>query len=245
MQRFLLEVSDIKSLDVAACSLSSRKITDYKNYFLSGKPFPYLHHEAEFYYSKFYVNENVLIPRPETEFLVDLIVNKHKNQITKVLDVGTGSGVILLSLLKHHVGHVGLGVDISEDALEVARVNARRLNVNATFAKSDRLKNVGGTFDLIVSNPPYIKPHSHKSLVHASVDKYEPHEALYISDDEYDLWFEEFFKSVKAHLKGHFYMEGHELELDQQAKILNTLGFKNVEVINDMSNCKRFLHAFI
>lgn len=239
-----MEVQDIsrKSLDQASCALSEKSIEDLKTTFLSGKPFPYLLKQSEFYHSVFFVNEDVLIPRPETEYLVDIIINEQKN-VQRVLDVGTGSGVILLSLLKHGVGKSGVGADISNEALEVASVNAQRLNLKPEFINSDRLKNITGTFDLIVSNPPYIKTNSHRSLVHESVDHYEPHEALYIPDETYDQWFSEFFLQIKEHLNGAFYMEGHELELDRQAEMLKGSGFKNVKVLNDMTGTKRFLFA--
>lgn len=239
-----MEVEDIsgRSLAHANYSLSEKKIQELKSLFISGKPFPYLLKQSEFYHSHFYVNENVLIPRPETEYLVDIIIHEQKD-VNRVLDIGTGSGVILLSLLKHGVGKSGVGADISQDALDVAQVNAHRLNVNATFVRSDRFQNIEGQFDLIVSNPPYIKAHAHRSLVHESVDQFEPHEALYIPDEVYESWFEEFFQDVKKHLDGTFYMEGHELELDHQAEMLVKLGFENVEILNDMTGTKRFLKA--
>jgi methylase of polypeptide subunit release factors len=98
-------------------------------------------------------------------------------------------------------------------------------------------------FDLIVTNPPYIRPETHRDLVHTSVNEFEPHQALYIQDENYDAWFDEFFQEIQQHLKGHFFMEGHELELDKQAKQLTRLGFKNVVILNDLTATKRFLSA--
>lgn len=200
---------------------------------------------AEFYYQKFYINENVLIPRPETEYLVDLLVHEFKGKVDKVLDVGTGPGTILLSLLKHSVGKSGVGTDISEKALEVARINSTRFRLDSktTFIQCDRLSEVSGSFDLIVSNPPYIKASAHRSLVHESVNRFEPHEALYLSDQSYDEWFEDFFKAIKEHLMGTFLMEGHELEVLNQAQTLTRLGFKSVEVLKDLTGVSRFLRA--
>ena len=216
-----------------------------KSNFLKGVPFAYLLEMSEFYHLEYFVNSNVLIPRPETEFLVDMIVKEFKGKVDRVLDVGTGSGVILLSLLAHGVGKTGVGVDISEPALEVANINTKKLGLKdrVSMLKSDRLRNVDGTFDLIVSNPPYIKSMSQRDLVQETVDQYEPHDALYLPDDYYGQWFEDFFAEVRSQLKGTFFMEGHELEVEEQAKILGRLGFQDIKVLNDMAGSKRYLKA--
>ncbi len=211
---------------------------------LRGIPFSYLLNESEFFQHKFFVNENVLIPRPETEHLVDLIVRKAK-KFQKILDVGTGSGVIVLSLMKAGLGKAGTGSDISSEALLVAKINQRRLRVSCDFIQSDRFQHIKDKFDLIVSNPPYIKALAHRSLVQATVDSYEPHLALYLKDSEYEEWFHHFFRDVRDHLLpgGEFWMEGHEKELAAQAEVLKKLGFVNPQVIKDYSGLDRFLHA--
>jgi len=237
------KTNTIKELDDENLSLSLVKEMEIS--FLEGIPFQYLLEESEFYHHKFYVNRSVLIPRPETEYLVDLVVRELKGKVKSVLDVGTGSGVILLSLLSHGVGHTGLGVDISTAALEVASKNLTNLKLQnkARLLHSDRLQNVEGVFDLIVSNPPYIKAQSHKNLVHTSVDKFEPQEALYLPDDFYAFWFEDFFQEIRSHLKGTFFMEGHELEVENQAKQLVRMGFSGVEVLKDLSGTPRYIKA--
>lgn len=201
---------------------------------------------AEFYQHQFYVNPSVLIPRPETELLVDMIVQE-KGQFENVLDVGTGSGVILLSLLAAGKAKVGVGVDLSPEALEVAKINSRKLRLEerVEFRISDRLQNVSEKFDLIVSNPPYIKESSHRSLVHNNVDSHEPHMALYLKDDEYQVWFETFFLQIKDALKpnGVFWMEGHELELEAQAEQMKSVGFSSVRVVKDLTGRDRFIFA--
>lgn len=236
---------NLTELEMAAYTLSPKAVKDLADAFMRGIPFEYLIGKSEFFYHEFFVNRHVLIPRPETEYLVDMVVREFKNKVDRVLDVGTGSGVILLSLLSHGVGKTGVGVDISEHALDVAAVNAMRLNLQkkTTLLKSDRLDKVEGTFDLIISNPPYIKASSHRSLVHKNVDKYEPHEALYLPDDYYTFWFEDFFAEIRSHLKGTFFMEGHELEIEGQAAMLTRLGFQNVKVLADLTGTKRFVRA--
>ena len=224
---------------------SKDSIEDIQNKLLDGVPLATLMGFSEFYYNKFFVNEDVLIPRPETEYMIDLLVKEFKGKVKKVLDVGTGSGVIILSLLAHGVGESGEGVDICEKALAVAKINAQDLKLNQKLKlyKSDRLTAVESVFDLIVSNPPYIKAISHRDLVHDSVHKHEPHAALYLPDDYYHLWFEDFFQQVRSQLNGTFMMEGHELELEGQSKILKNLGFKNVQVIKDLTDRPRYLKA--
>jgi release factor glutamine methyltransferase len=253
LNRFLMEAKDYTAkvldtdveFDLAEHTLSDAQKSQIEQSFLSGIPFQYLLEKSEFFHNEFYVNKDVLIPRPETEYLVDIIVQDFKGKAKRVLDVGTGSGVILLSLLAHDTGKNGVGVDISEEALEVAKINRHRLRLDdkAELIKSDRLNNVTGTFDLIVSNPPYIKAHSHQHLVHESVNKHEPHQALYLPDDFYVFWFEDFFAEIRSHLKGTFFMEGHELELDEQGALLGRLGFKNVKVLKDLTGTKRYLRA--
>lgn len=231
------------SLEDAACSLSDSENQKLEEQFLKGTPLATLMGFSEFFRHRFYVNQHVLIPRPETEYMVDLLVNEFKGKVQRVLDVGTGTGVILLSLMDAGVGKQGVGVDISDEALKIAEINLRRLRLKgrATVIKSDRLTKVEGSFDLIVSNPPYIKASSHRQLVHNSVDKHEPHTALYLPDDYYGQWFEDFFQEVRSHLNGTFMMEGHELELEEQGRMLSRLGFQNVTVMNDLTGTKRYV----
>lgn len=248
LDRFLREIKDILSvsLENSSLSFSEFKVKELEKLLLSGKPFPYILNDSEFYHHHFYVNESVLIPRPETELLVDMIVRKGK-RFEHVLDVGTGSGVLLLSLVKSGIAKKGTGSDVSPAALNVAKTNQRRLRLTdrTDFILSDRLLDVNGKFDLIISNPPYIKASAQRSLVHDSVDKHEPHIALYLLDAEYDQWFTTFFEQVKLHLShgGEFWMEGHEQEVARQADILKKLSFSEVEMIKDYTGSERFLRA--
>lgn len=217
--------------------------------FLKGVPFSYILEMSEFFNNQFYITPDVLIPRNETEQLVDLIVNYYKKKpVEKVLDVGVGSGVIILSLLASGVVQRGVGVDVSSKAIEVATINARRLRLlnRVEFKISDRLFDVEGDFDLIVSNPPYIRASSHLELVHQQVKEHEPHLALFLEDNAYDDWFDIFFKQVYDHLRtgGLFMMEGHELEVEKQSLMLQEIGFKNVRIEKDLSGSPRFLIAF-
>ena len=230
-------------LDDALIGIPLSTIKTLEKELLTGVPLTYQMGFAEFYKDRFLVNSKVLIPRPETEYLVDLIVNEFRGKKSQILDVGVGSGAILLSLLKEGVAPSGTGVDISTDALEVCSINARRFRLNPQLLLSDRMSQVRGHYDLIVSNPPYIKASSHKALVQETVDRFEPKEALYLEDSEYCDWFLEFFTGVKTHLKGHFFMEGHELEVGSQAALLTQMGFQKVSVLLDQYGRERFLRA--
>lgn len=234
-------------LDDSEYSVSSRLISDLRADFVKGTPFGYLLGQSEFYGRQFFLNEHVLIPRSETELLVDLLVRRCQAPFESVLDVGVGSGVILLSLLAQNIAQRGVGVDLSEEALNVAMTNARRLRIDSRvrFQLSDRLKEIHDSFDLIVSNPPYIKTLAHKKLVHQKVDEFEPKLALYINDEDYVGWFQTFFQQVSKALKpgGLFMMEGHELELARQAQQLREMGFQEVEILQDYAGLNRFICA--
>jgi release factor glutamine methyltransferase len=233
-------------LNQSQYSISSAVSKDLREKFIAGVPFAYLTCHAEFYGRSFYIDERTLVPRQETELLVDHLV-QGKTRFERALDIGTGSGAIILGLLYQRVAKSGAGCDISNDALSVARTNARRLRLfnSCEFLVSDLLEHVQGSFDLIVSNPPYIKARAHKKLVHQKVHEFEPALALYVEDERYEEWFKKLFKGVKEHLLpgGTFLMEGHELELNHQALILAETGFDQVKVLQDYAGLDRFLMA--
>ena len=144
------------------------------------KPIAYLLNKKFFWKSEFYVNKNTLIPRPDTEIIIEQIlkVTKNKNYL-RILDIGIGSGCILLSILKERKNYYGTGIDISRDSLEISKINAKKLLVEERikFYKSDVDKFAQGKYDLIVSNPPYIKKSGLKYLEN-DVLKFEPKLAL-------------------------------------------------------------------
>jgi release factor glutamine methyltransferase len=144
------------------------------------KPIAYLTNKKYFWNNDFFVNKNTLIPRPDTEILVEQVLKltKHKN-VMNILDIGVGSGCILLSILKERKNFYGTGLDISKNALDICKINAKRLKVNGRtkFYKTDIDKFVEGNYDLIISNPPYIKRYNLKYLEN-DVIKFEPKLAL-------------------------------------------------------------------
>jgi release factor glutamine methyltransferase len=140
------------------------------------EPISHILGKRAFWAHDFIVSAAVLDPRPDTETLVEAALAE---QFTRVLDLGTGSGCILISLLAERKDASGLGVDISRDALEIAQTNANNIDVSAraAFKKSDWFSNIEGTFDMIVSNPPYIDAKAYQNL-DAGVKEYEPKVAL-------------------------------------------------------------------
>ena len=145
-----------------------------------GEPIAYLINKKEFWKNEFYVNENVLIPRPDTELIIDQVLKIYsKNSQLQILDIGTGSGCILLSILKERTSFYGTGIDISKKSINVSKFNANRLKLDnrVKFYNSDVDNFKIGKYDLIVSNPPYIKLLSLKYL-EKDVVNFEPKLAL-------------------------------------------------------------------
>lgn len=154
------------------------------------KPIQYIQHEAAFYKDIFYVDERVLIPRCETELLIDLVLNfVEKNPVTTILDVGTGSGAIAITLAKELPEVKVSGFDVSEGALEVAEINAERLGVlgKIQFQQSDLLENHKTPVDVITANLPYIS-RKRLSQLDSSVKDFEPLIALDGGEDGFDIY---------------------------------------------------------
>ncbi|MDA7606186.1 peptide chain release factor N(5)-glutamine methyltransferase [Pelagibacteraceae bacterium] len=160
------------------------------------EPLAYILKKKEFWSKSFFVNRNTLIPRPETELLCDIIIKKIKNETSYILDIGTGSGCILLSILSEIKKAKGIGIDISKKAIEVAKKNSNNLKLNQRakfFTKS--LNNIRDyKFDLVVSNPPYIKTSDIKNLSE-DVRKFEPKIALDGGKDGLDVITKVIYKS--------------------------------------------------
>ena len=174
------------------------KLTSAIEKYLTGYPAQYILGYTYFYGLKIRVNENVLIPRFDTEVVVEQVLKVAKNYTDpKVLDICTGSGAIAIALAKNGIKHVD-ALDISIDALKVANRSAKDHKVNIRFFESDLLRNVKEKYDILVSNPPYI-PNNDKSVEKIVLDN-EPHLALFGGDDGLDFY-RAILKDAKAHLK--------------------------------------------
>ena len=171
--------------------IDKKKVLLFKKYLQrrsKNEPIAYILGEKEFWSSAFYVNNNTLIPRPETELLVDKLLEIFKNKNISILDIGTGSGCIIVSLLNNLKSSIGFGVDISKDAISIATKNSikHELANRIKFSTLSFEKIFNKKFDLIVSNPPYIERKDIKNLSD-DIKKYEPRMALDGGNDGLDL----------------------------------------------------------
>ena len=215
---------------------------------LKNKPLQYIIGETEFCDLKFKVNENVLIPRPETSELVHLIVNRQQstdNSQLTILDIGTGSGCIAISLVKQLPQSQVYALDISEKALCVAKDNAYINNVDITFIHDDILSlrnKIETKFDIIVSNPPYVRD-LEKAEMRDNVLNWEPHNALFVSDDDPLIFYRNILEFTKTHLKenGEVWFEINEYLGKEMKDLCCEMGFSNVNIYKDFREKERFL----
>ncbi|KLT64168.1 peptide chain release factor N(5)-glutamine methyltransferase [Pedobacter sp. BMA] len=213
-----------------------------------GKPIQHILGEAHFYGSVFKVNENVLIPRPETEELVDWIINNHAGSSTKnksVLDIGTGSGCIPISIKKYLPAFLVSTMDVSPQALDMARENAAQLKTDINFINADILNyTTEDKFDVIVSNPPYIRELEKKQM-HNNVLLHEPHLALFVSNEEPLVFYKAIadFAKKQLHHGGLLYFEINEYLGRETVDMLLAKGFSDIELKADMQGKDRMIKA--
>ena len=206
------------------------------------KPIAYLLKKKSFWNSEFYVNKNTLIPRPDTEIILEQILKftKNKNYLN-ILDIGVGSGCILLSVLKERKNFYGTGIDISRNSLDICKMNAKKLLLErrVKFFKSDVDKFAIGKYDLIVSNPPYIKTSDLKYL-ESDVIKFEPKLALDGGLDGLSVIRKVIKKSSELLKKnGKFILEIGFDQKNKVIKLLNNKGFYINSTVKDLANNDR------
>jgi release factor glutamine methyltransferase len=212
------------------------------------KPIQYILGKTEFYGLPFIVNDNVLIPRPETEELVRWILDENKNEKSSILDIGTGSGCIAVCLKKYIPMAEIFATDISSKALKLANENALLNKTVINFIEADILKkgtNVfNQSFDIIVSNPPYIRE-SEKSMMKENVMNYEPHLALFVKDDDALLFYKAIADFALENLKpsGKLYFEINEALNSEVMKMIADRGFVDIEVRKDIHGRHRMLRG--
>jgi release factor glutamine methyltransferase len=219
------------------------------------KPIQYILGETEFYGLPFLVNENVLIPRPETEELVELILRetrKLNRENLNVLDIGTGSGCIAITLAKHLPDAAVSAIDVSEKALAVAAKNAVMNKVAVDFVCADVLRLLtfdcllSAKFDLIVSNPPYVR-NLEKEEIHTNVLAYEPHLALFVEDDDALLFYRKIAELTKKNLNpnGQLYFEINQYLGKEMVALLKDLGFNNIKLFKDIYGNDRMISCHL
>ena len=210
-------------------------------------PTAYLSNKQEFYYNEFYVDNRVLIPRPETEELVEWVILNHKNQKHDIIiDLCTGSGCILISLAQNLQANQLIGIDISNDALNVAQINIEKIlndynSAIITTEQSNLFNNIKTTIkaDLIITNPPYVLK-TEKDLLSPNVLDYEPHIALFLPNH---LFLNELVEQCAKHLthNGWLYIENHPDLIPIIYQIMSKNNFYSIEIKKDISNKIRFI----
>lgn len=208
-------------------------------------PIQYIVGETAFFGLMFKVDKNVLIPRPETEELVEWIIQNNKNSNSlKILDVGTGSGCIAISLAKNLPNAAVSALDISAEALNVAKNNAAMNQVRVEFINADILKieKLATDFDIIVSNPPYIRE-LEKSQMQQNVLSNEPHIALFVKNENPLLFYDKIAELAKKHLteNGVLYFEINQYLGPETVELLKSKGFKNIELKKDIYGVDRMV----
>tara|TARA_R110002073_G_scaffold40547_5_gene115076 strand:+ start:187156 stop:188001 length:846 start_codon:yes stop_codon:yes gene_type:complete len=211
------------------------------------KPVQYILGKTEFYGLKFNVNNNVLIPRPETEELVDWIVKEtDKKQDLSILDIGTGSGCIAISLAKHLPKASVTGLDISEEALKTTEKNATINQVHIQLIKKNILELTPEKlqFDIIVSNPPYVRE-LEKREIKNNVLLHEPHLALFVENDNPLLFYEKVADFAKKQLNknGILYLEINQYLSTETVNLLKLKGFQNIDLRKDIFDNYRMIKA--
>ncbi len=215
-------------------------------------PIQYLLGKTSFYGLDFEVNENVLIPRPETEELVEWIVNENakadKIKKIRILDIGTGSGCIAISLAKNLPNAEVFGVDVSKKAIETAKRNAINNNVDVTFVFLDILETdvLTCNFDIIVSNPPYVR-NLEKEEIKKNVLEYEPHLALFVEDNDALIFYRKIAALAKTSLleNGKLFFEINQYLGTEMIDLLKKMNYKNVELRKDIYDNDRMMKGNI
>tara|TARA_B110000858_G_scaffold5460_1_gene6186 strand:- start:747 stop:1589 length:843 start_codon:yes stop_codon:yes gene_type:complete len=226
--------------------------TNLDNYFklikrrFEDEPIAHIVEKQSFWNDDFKVNKHTLIPRPETELIIENVIKQFPNKESKlnIVDLGTGSGCIIISLLQEYTNANGIGVDISQSAIDIANIN-KSLLVNPErleFTKDDFANFNLNSFDIIVANPPYI---SHEDInLQKSVNKYEPHLALFSEKNGLDFY-EKILKNASTVNNNQFYLFleigiGQEVEV---SNLLNNNNFKIVSIENDLAKIPRCIVA--
>lgn len=215
-------------------------------------PIQYLLGKTNFYGLDFEVNENVLIPRPETEELVEWIINENQginsSKRIKILDIGTGSGCIAISLAKNLPNADVYAIDVSKKALDTAKRNAVNNNVDVVFMLKDvlELEILKTNYDIIVSNPPYVR-NLEKQEIKKNVLDYEPHLALFVDDNDALIFYKKIASLAQNNLleNGQLYFEINQYLGKEMIDLLGTMNFVNIDLRKDIYDNDRMIFGKI
>ncbi|KFF15938.1 peptide chain release factor N(5)-glutamine methyltransferase [Flavobacterium hydatis] len=250
----LEEKRNLKQIDLALnpdLSFTDEEIADLSILVTELKkeiPIQYLLGKTNFYGLDFEVNSNVLIPRPETEELVEWIIKENskieKFKNLKILDIGTGSGCIAISLAKNLPHAQVFAIDVSENALATAKRNAEANGVSVTFLLQNILEteDLMQEFDVIVSNPPYVR-NLEKEEIKKNVLDYEPHLALFVADNDALIFYRKIAELAQTNLRknGSLYFEINQYLGKETIELLENLSFKNIELRKDIYDNDRMI----
>lgn len=235
--------------DVIVSENEAARLQDILQDLKKSRPIQYILNKADFYGEFFEVNESVLIPRQETEELVDLIIKTHAtSSYLKVIDIGTGSGCIPIILSKYLNQAQVTTVDISKEAIHTARKNAQSLGEPVHFINADILEwdyvFSDQQYDIIVSNPPYITPNE-KQQMQQNVLAYEPELALFIEESAPLIFYDVISSFALKHLapNGDLYFEINQYLGPETKDLIEKKGFRQVQLIKDINGANRIIHA--
>ena len=247
--RFGLSMSDIcLGKDTQLSANNQKELKGIVDRLLEQEPIQYVLGQANFYGRTFMVNEHVLIPRPETEELCQWINSQDASPRVRLLDIGTGSGCIAITLAAMYPKAEVTAWDISPEALEVARENAKRTHVNVSFEQIDILHLPSNllhqTYDLIVSNPPYIC-NKERACMEANVLEHEPHTALFVPDDDPLLFYRAIAQYGQTALEpeGWLYFEINPLYAQPLSDMLHMMSYHDIELKLDQYGKQRMIRA--
>ncbi len=231
------------NLAISSATNTEPILADFQR-LLTGEPIQYILGEAPFYGRSFRVTRDTLIPRNETEELVHKIIKENPKARLRVLDLGTGTGCIPITLALELNNPEVYGLDVSLQALEVARQNALQLGATVQFLEGDLLGVIPNldVFDVLVSNPPYV-PVRDQGEMHANVLNFEPHLALFVPDEDPLLFYRAIGNWGQQLLKqgGKLYLEIYENLAEELVQLVQTLGYSEVQVHRDLNGKKRMV----
>lgn len=245
----LFKIDQVEIITDRSINLSKGQIKDVKGLIErinNNEPIQYILGEADFFGRKFIVNPYVLIPRNETEELVNLILKDYREKKIKVLDVGTGSGCIPITLIKELKLAKAFAIDFDPRVIKVAKQNAEKFNVDIDFMMVDVLDEkfpIHG-LDVIVSNPPYVRE-SEKLVMKSNVLDHEPGTALFVNDENPLIFYDRIAEHALESLKedGRLYLEINEQFGNKVRFMLEQKGFKNVGLFQDLNGKDRIVRA--
>jgi release factor glutamine methyltransferase len=231
--------------DIEISSRQSARIVDICKELKSGKPIQYILGETEFYDCIIRLNSSTLIPRQETEELVDLIIKENRHFQGKIIDLGTGSGCIAIALARNLRGAEVVGTDISDEALRIAGGNALFNRVPVSFLKEDIFNpdpEKTGKAGIIVSNPPYVLT-SEKKHMNRNVLDFEPPLALFVPDSDPLVFYRAILRLAEKILlqNGYLYLEINEMMGNKMVQLLESSGYSKIDVVKDINGKARIV----